>query len=173
MASILLQPEFRAADGNALAIFVRRNATFLAGFKKGEVVLWRRCPSIGGSDAMRLAVKQTLGIDDELIDAVLKEALIDPRPALEPFLQPLLSQLELSLAYLASKHNLKFDKAFLMGLGAAATHWSAYVKETLHLRLISPDPFEGLVKDKGVDVPDSEPYLVALGAAIAGTEATL
>ena len=173
MASILLQPEFRAADGNALAIFVRRNAIFLAGFKKGEVVLWRRCPSIGGSDAMRLAVKQTLGIDDELIDAVLKEALIDPRPALEPFLQPLLSQLELSLAYLASKHNLKFDKAFLMGLGAAATHWSSYVEETLHLRLVSPDPFEGLVKDKGVDVPDSEPYLVALGAAIAGTEATL
>ena len=173
MASILLQPEFRAADGNALAIFVRRNAIYLAGFKKGEGVLWRRCPSIGGSDAMRMAVKQTLGIDDELIDAVLKESLIDPRPALEPFLQPLISQLELSLAYLSSKHGLKFDKAFLMGLSAGAAHWSSYTEETLHLRLVAPDPFEGLVKDKGVDVPDSAPYLIALGAAIAGTEATL
>lgn len=173
MASILLQPEFRAADGNALAIFVRRNAIFLAGFKKGEGVLWRRCPSIGGTDAMRTAMKQTLGIDDDLIDAVLKESLIDPRPALEPFLHPLLSQLELSLAYLSSKHGLKFDKAFLMGLGAGSAHWSAYTEEALHLRLVAPDPFEGLVKDKGVDVPDAEPYLVALGAAIAGTEATL
>ena len=54
-----------------------------------------------------------------------------------------------------------------------AAHWSSYTEETLHLRLVAPDPFEGLVKDKGVDVPDSAPYLIALGAAIAGTEATL
>ena len=172
MASILLQPEFIAADGSALAIFVRQDATFLAGYKKGEPVLWRRCPGVGGILVMRNAVRNTLGLDEELVDSVLNEAIIDPRPALEPFVKPILSQLSLSLDYLTGKHGLKFDHAFLMGVDAGAAVWSTYAEETLHLKLISPDPFNGLTLDKGVDANKSSRYLVALGAAIAGAEVT-
>ena len=173
MASILLQPDFIAASGNALAIFVRQDATYLAGYKKGEPVLWRRCPGVGGTIVMRDAVRTTLGLDEELIDSVLDEALIDPRPALEPFVRPILSQLSLSLDYLSSKHGLKFDHAFLMGVGAGASHWSTYAEESLHLKLVSPNPFDGLVLDKGVDASNATRHLVALGAAIAGMEATI
>ena len=173
MASILLQPDFLAASGNALSIFMRQDATYLAGYKKGEPVLWRRCPGVGGTLAMRDAVRTTLGLDDELIDSVLDESLIDPRPALEPFVRPILSQLSLSLDYLSSKHGLKFDHAFLMGAGAGASHWSTYAEESLHLKLISPNPFDGLVLDKGVDPGNATRHLVALGAAIAGMEATI
>ena len=172
MASILLQPEFIAADGSALAIFARPDSTYLAGYKKGEPVLWRRCPGVGGTLAMRETVRATLGLDEELVDSVLNESLIDPRPALEPFVRPILGQLSLSLDYLAGKHGLKFDHAFLMGVGAGAAHWSAYAEESLHLKLLSPDPFEGLVVDKGVDAGNASRQLVALGAAIAGMEAT-
>ena len=172
MASILLQPEFIAADGSALAIFARPDSTYLAGYKKGEPVLWRRCPGVGGTLAMRETVRATLGLDEELVDSVLNESLIDPRPALEPFVRPILGQLSLSLDYLAGKHGLKFDHAFLMGIGAGAAHWSAYAEESLHLKLLSPDPFEGLVVDKGVDSGNASRQLVALGAAIAGMEAT-
>ena len=172
MASILLQPEFIAADGNALAIFMRSDATYLAGYKKGEPVLWRRCPGVGGFLAMRDAVRTTLGLDEELVDSVLNESLIDPRPALEPFVRPILSQLSLSLDYLTSKHGLKFDHAFLMGVGAGTSHWSTYAEESLHLKLISPNPFDGLELEKGVDSGDASRHLVALGAAIAGAEVT-
>ena len=172
MASILLQPEFIAANGNALAIFMRPDSTYLAGYKKGKPVLWRRCPGAGGTIAMRNAVRTTLGLDEELVDSVLNESLIDPRPALEPFAKPILSQLSLSLDYLTSKHGLKFNHAFLMGAGAGTSHWSTYAEESLHIKLISPDPFEGLVLDKGVDMSNASRYLVALGAAIAGMEAT-
>ena len=172
MASILLQPEFIAADGNALAIFMRSDATYLAGYKKGEPVLWRRCPGVGGALAMRDAVRNTLGLDDELVDSVLNESLIDPRPALEPFVRPILSQLSLSLDYLTSKHGLKFDHAFLMGVSAGTSHWSTYAEESLHLKLVSPNPFDGLEIDKGVDAADASRHLVALGAAIAGAEVT-
>ena len=172
MASILLQPEFIAADGSALAIFARPDSTYLAGYKKGEPVLWRRCPGVGGTLAMRETVRATLGLDEELVDSVLNESLIDPRPALEPFVRPILGQLSLSLDYLVGKHGLKFDHAFLMGIGAGAAHWSAYAEESLHLKLLSPDPFEGLVVDKGVDSGNASRQLVALGAAIAGMEAT-
>ena len=173
MASVFLQPEFRAADGSALAIFARRDAFYFAGYKKGDPVLWLRCPTSGGTDAMRAAVKKTLGIDEELVDSVLEESLIDPRPALEPFVRPILAQLELSLAYLASKHSLKFDHALLMGLGAGVSHWSAFAEDLLRLRLVAPDVFEGLAIDKGVDASGGAKYLVALGAAIAGAEVSL
>ena len=173
MASVLLQPEFRERDGNALAVFVTRNAVFFAGYRRGEPVLWRRCPSVGGSLAMRAAMRRTLGLDEELVDSVLDEALIDPRPALEPFVRPVLAQLELALAYLAGKHGLKFERALLMGLGAGAAHWATYAEESLHLRLVSPNPFEGLVRDRRVEVDGAEGYLVALGAAIAGAEVSL
>ena len=172
MASILLQPEFIAADGNALAIFMRSDSTYLAGYKKSEPVLWRRCPGVGGSLAMRDAVRNTLGLDEELVDSVLNESLIDPRPALEPFVRPILGQLSLSLDYLTSKHGLKFDHAFLMGVGAGTSHWSTYAEESLRLKLISPNPFDGLELEKGVDSGDASRHLVALGAAIAGAEVT-
>ena len=173
MASVFLQPEFRAADGSALAIFARRDAFYFAGYKKGDPVLWLRCPTSGGTDAMRAAVKKTLGIDEELVDSVLEESLIDPRPALEPFVRPILAQLELSLAYLASKHSLKFDHALLMGLGAGVSHWSAFAEDLLRLRLVAPDVFEGLAIAKGVAASGGAKYLVALGAAIAGAEVSL
>ena len=173
MASVFLQPEFHAADGSTLAIFVRNEAIFFAGYKKGEPVLWLRCPSTGGITAMRTAIKKTLGVGDDLIRSVLEEALIDPRPALEPFIRPIFAQLELSLAYLSSKHGLKFDHALLMGLDAGAALWSTYAEEALRLKLIAPDPFDGLVVDKGVETADAPGYLVALGAAIAGAEVSL
>jgi len=170
MASVFLQPEFRASNGNAFVIFARRDAFFFAGYKNGEPVLWLKCPSAGGTDAMRATVMKTLGVDESLVDSILNESLIDPRPAIEPFARPIFAQLELSLAYLATKHSLKLDKAFLMGMGPGASYLSAYAEESLKLKLVSPDTFNGLVIDKGVKVADSPSYLVALGAAIAGAE---
>ena len=173
MASVFLQPEFHAADGSTLAIFVRNEAIFFAGYKKGEPVLWLRCPSAGGINAMHTAIKKTLGVGDDLIRSVLEESLIDPRPALEPFIRPIFAQLELSLAYLSSKHGLKFDHALLMGLDAGAALWSTYAEEALRLKLIAPNPYDGLIVDKGVETADATGYLVALGAAIAGAEVSL
>lgn len=121
---------------------------------------------------MRDAVRSTLGLDEELVDSVLNESLIDPRPALEPFVRPILGQLSLSLDYMTSKHGLKFDHAFLMGVGAGTSHWSTYAEESLRLKLISPNPFDGLELEKGVDSGDASRHLVALGAAIAGAEVT-
>jgi len=155
---------------SALVIFARKNAFYFAGYKNGEPALWMRCPSAGGTTAMRSAIKKTLGVDEELVDSVLNDSLIDPRPALEPFVRPMLAQLELSLAYLTSKHGLKFDHALLLGLGAGTEHWSALAEESLHLRLIAPDPFDGLVVDKNVKTDGADGHLVALGAAIAGAE---
>ncbi len=170
MASAFLQPEFRAADGNALVIFARPNAFYFAGYKKGEPALWLKCPSAGGTTAMRNAIKKTLGVGEDLVDSVLNDSLVDPRPALEPFARPVLAQLELSLAYLTSKHGLKFDHALMIGLGAGAEHWSAFAEDALRLKLIAPDPFDGLVIDKNVKADCAADYLVALGAAIAGAE---
>ena len=170
MASILAQPEFVEDRGTALAVFVRAGSIHLAGYRNGTPVLWRACPGARGENAMRAAVKRTLGVEDELIDSVLEDALIDPRPALEPFVHPILEQLELSRAYLAGKHGMKIERVFLMGLSAGAGQWSRLSEESLHLPLVAPDPFAGFIPAKGVDVARPQDYLVALGAALAAME---
>ncbi len=170
MASPLLQPAFRDAKGSMLAILVRRNAIFFAGYKNGNPVLWRRCPGVRGYDAMREAIGKTLGVGEELINDVLEDSLVDPRPALEPFLHPVLQQLDLARAYLAGKHSLNADRVLLLGLPCGAGHWQHMAEESLKMHLIRAKPFDGLALGKGVDAAIGHICLVALGAAIAAAE---
>ena len=170
MASPLLQPAFREAKGSMLAILVRRNAIFFAGYRNGEPVLWRRCPGVRGYDAMREAIGKTLGVGEELINDVLEDSLVDPRPALEPFLHPMLQQLDLARAYLAGKHSLDADRALLLGLPYGAGHWQHMAEESIKMHLVSAKPFDGLSLGKGVDASQGHVCLVALGAAIAAAE---
>lgn len=173
MASPILQPAFHEAKGSVLTILVRRNAIFFAGYKKGEPVLWRRCPGVRGYDAMRDAIRKTLGVGEELINDVLEDALVDPRPALEPFLHPMLQQLDLARAYLAGKHSLDTDHVLLIGLPHGAQHWQHMAEESLKMHLVAAKPFDGFSLDKGVDAEAGHPCLVALGAAIAAAEVEL
>lgn len=173
LASILAQPTLKELEGNALVIFVRRDSVSIAGYKGGAPVLFRRCPGVLGYEAMEKAVVTTLSVGEDLVEAVLNESLIDPRPALEPFVHPILAQLDLSRAYLAGKHGLTFDKALLIGLPAGAQHWSVYAEEFLKIKLIAPNPLDGLEIDKGVDVKNPNGFLVAIGAALAAAEVEL
>lgn len=173
MASPLLQPTFLEAKGSLLAIIVRRNAIFFAGYRNGEPVLWRRCPGVRGYEAMRDAVGKNLGVGDDLINDVLEDSLVDPRPALEPFLRPVLQQLDLARVYLAGKHHLNSGNVLLLGLPYGATHWKNMAEESLKIHVVPAKPFDGLSIGKGVDVSSGHLYLVALGAAIAAAEVEL
>lgn len=170
MASVLAQPTFIEAKGSLLALIFRSDAAFFAGYKNGEPVLWRRCPGKCGYIHMREAVKKTLGVDDSLVDSVLEDSLIDPRPALEPFLHPVLEQLELARAYLAGKQSINADKVLLLGLPRGTEHLRLYAEETLKLKLAAPDPFDGITADKGVVTDEPHAFLAALGAALAAAE---
>lgn len=170
MASVLAQPVFHETKGNLLAVFVRDNDIYFAGYRDGTPILWRKCPTRGGYRAMCAAVKKTLGVDEELIDSVLEDSLIDPRPALEPFLHPVLEQLELARAYLAGNQGVNVEQVLLSGVPCGAQHWRHSVEELLKLNLVAPDPFEGFQLAKGVEIKDPEAHLVALGAALAAAE---
>ena len=173
MASPFLQPAFLDAKGSMLAILVRRNVIFFAGYKNGEPVLWRRCPGVCGYDAMRNAVGKALGVGEELINDVLEDSLVDPRPALEPFLRPVLQQLDLARVYLAGKHALNTSRVLLLGLPYGASHWKHMAEESLKLNLVTAKPFDGLSIGKGIDVSMEHRFLVAIGAAIAAAEVEL
>ena len=170
MASPVLQPAFRAARGSLLALLVRPDAIFFAGYANGMPALWRRCPGVRGYDAMYTAVCRALGVGDELIEGVLEDSLVDPRPALEPFLLPVLQQLDLARAYLAGKQALGTGPVLLLGLPHGARHWCHMAEESLKIRLIAPAPFDGLTVGKGVDATAGHHCLSALGAAIAAAE---
>ncbi len=174
--SLYLQPEFKADDGTAVAVFVTRSAIYFAGYRKGELVLFRECPDVAGYDVMRELVKTELSVGDDLVDSILEDTLIDPRPAFEPLVRPVLQQLQLSLDYLAQRHDVHVEKMFLMGLPAGAMYWSQFAQETLGRAFVSPGAFEGLIlPTKAGAVPDLKPnesqvFLAAVGAAVAAME---
>ena len=170
MASVLAQPALAEAGGNALVMFVRADSVFFAGYRSGMPVLWRRCPVQGGYLAMFDAVKRGLGLDDSMVTAVLEDTLIDPRYALEPFLAPILNELELSRAYLAGKHSMKVERILVMGLPVGGKHVCSFAKESFHMELFEPGVFDGIQPPPKSTVTSDCAFLPALGAAIAASE---
>ena len=170
MASVLAQPAFKESGGNALAMFVRANAVFFAGYKAGRPVLWRRCPGCGGHLAMLEAVKRGLGVDDAMVKSVLEDTLIDPRSALEPFLSPILNELELSRAYLVGKHGMDISRILLMGLPMGSMYWQSFAKDSFRMELVAPGVFDGLQQPSKGEIAGDCAFLPALGAALAASE---
>ena len=170
MASPLIQPAFAEAKGSMLAVLVRRDAIYFAGYRQGAPVLWRRCPGVKGYAAMCDSICKTLGVTEDLINDILDDVFVDPRPALEPFLHPVLQQLDIARAYLAGKHSMDTGKALLLGLPYGANQWCHMAEEAIKMQLIPAQPFDGIAQAKGVDTASAHLYLAALGAAIAATE---
>ena len=111
------------------------------------------------------------------VDSILEDTLVDPRPALEPLVRPVLQQLQLSLDYLAQRHDVHVDKIFLMGLPSGAAYWSSFAQEVLGVPFIAPSVFEGLTLPKAagnvlsdLTPATSQVFLMALGAARAAME---
>lgn len=177
LSSLCEHPELVKAEGNAVAVFVTNAAVYFAGYKKGELVLFRECPDAAGYEVMKELVKSGLGVGDELVDEILEDTLIDPRPALEPLVRPVLRQLRLSLDYLAQRHDVHTDKVFLMGLPAGAMYWSQLAQESIGVEFISPGVFDGCRLSgkagavvEGLTARASQVFLSAFGAARAAME---
>lgn len=177
LASLLAQPDFVAAGGTAVAVFVTRTSIYFAAYRKGALLLFRECPGALGYEVMRELVKSGLSVTDELVESILENSLIDPRPALEPLVTPVLQQLQLSLDYLAQRYDVHVDRVFLMGLSAGSRYWSSFAEETIGVPFVSPGAFEGFGNlAQGVQLPSdltpgsSQAYLAALGAARAAME---
>jgi len=173
-ASVLRQPSFIAAQGAALVLFVAGEAVHIAGYKASDLVLWRRCRGVAGWMALREAVKEGLGVEDDMVEGVLNDALIDPRPVLEPLLAPILDELAVSRDYLIGKLGVEPKDVLVAGLPAGIGYWNAIAEERTHLKLNSPGAFEGLaIADKALpegvpaDGVSSHVFLGALGAALA------
>ncbi|MBR2838103.1 MAG: hypothetical protein IKE55_04955 [Kiritimatiellae bacterium] len=170
MASVLAQPALAESGGNALVMFMQADAVFFAGYMSGRPVLWRRCPVRGGYRAMQEAVKLGLGLDESMVVPVLEDTLIDPRSALEPFLGPILNELDLSRAYLVGKHGMSIDRILLSGLPAGGQHVRSFARESFHMELLEPGVFDGIQQPPKGEIAGDCAFLPALGAALAASE---
>lgn len=174
-ASILRQSAFREDDGAALALVVSAHEIHVAGYKGGDIVLWRKCRGIAGWEGLRLALKKGLGLEDDMIAGVLDDTLIDPRPVLDPIAAPIMNELAVSRDYLVGKLGVEPKRILALGLSAGERYWNAIAEERLHLKLVAPNPFDGLVATEKTFVGEgaategagAAPFLGALGAALA------
>lgn len=176
LASLCEQPAFNEVGGTAFVIFVMKTAVYLAAYREGSLLMFRQCPGAAGWEMLREGVKLRLGIDDEMVDAILDDVIVDPRSAMEPFVRPVLQQLEISLDYLSSRHAMRVDRVFLMGLPSGARYWTQIAEEHLRLPLVAPSVFEGLnlpAKDaalRALEPSQTQVFLAAYGAARAAME---
>lgn len=165
-ASILKDPGFAKAGGNGLALFINDEDCTIAGFKDGDLVLWRRCQGAPGGKAIREALRKGLGVDDEMLDGIMADNLIDPRPVLEPVILPIVDELAVSRDYLAGKLNLTINKAFVVGLASGIGYWSAVFEERARIKLAECRPFDGF-EGAVPEAKDMSAFTGALGAALA------
>ncbi len=180
-ASILRQGAF-SKDGATLALFLHNDNAHIVAYDKGDIILWHECPRVPGWNKINMALKQGLGLDNATVLTVLEDTLIDPRPALEAVVQPLLDELAVSRDYLIGKRSLEVKSALLLGIPAGGRYFSAISEDHIHLPLVTPSPFDGLERaDKifvgeGVVIGNGEEkrstgdenaFLGALGAALA------
>ena len=176
LAALCEQPEFNEVGGNALAIFVMKTAVYFAAYREGRLLMFRQCPGAAGWEMMREGVKLRLGLEDDMVDAILDDAIVDPRSAMEPFVRPVLQQLEVSIQYLSSRLGMRIDKVFVMGLPSGARYWSQMSEDALQVPLAAPSAFEGLALPPknaelaGLTPSQTQVFLPALGAARAAME---
>ena len=173
-ASVIRQPSF-AAKGASLAMFLSDTGANIVGYRDGDIVLWRECRHVPGWLKIRTQLKKGLGLDDETVLSVLEDTLIDPRPALEPIITPLIDELAVSRDYLVGKLGLEVKSALLMGLPAGGSYWSAISEDRIHLPIVAPSPFDGIDKAEKLHQDEqaalagggANAFLGALGAALA------
>lgn len=165
-ASILKDPEFLKAGGNGLVLFVNDDGCVIAGFKDGDLALWRRCKDAPGGKTVREALRKGLGVDDETLDSIMNDNLIDPRPVLEPVILPIVDELAVSRDYLAGKLRLALGTAFVVGLDSGVGYWSEVFNDRAQIKLTECRPFSG-IEGKLPEAKDLSAFTGALGAALA------
>lgn len=165
-ASILKDPGFVKAGGTGLALFIGDEDCTIAGFKDSDLVLWRKCQGAPGGKTIRQALRKGLGVDDEMLDGIMADNLIDPRPVLEPVIIPIVDELAVSRDYLAGKLNLAINDAFIVGLSSGIGYWSAVFEERARIKLAECKPFDGF-EGTVPEAKDLSAFAGALGAALA------
>ena len=165
-ASILKDPGFVKAGGTGLALFIGDEDCTIAGFKDSDLVLWRKCQGAPGGKTIRETLRKGLGVDDEMLDGIMADNLIDPRPVLEPVILPIVDELAVSRDYLAGKLNLAINDAFIVGLSSGIGYWSAVFEERARIKLAECKPFDGF-EGTVPEAKDLSAFAGALGAALA------
>lgn len=179
LAALAENATFQADGGNAAVLFVTDSTVYFVGYRSYVPVLFREFSGIGGKLKIREALKSGFGMDDKMLLEMLDDTLVDPMPILEPLVNPILRQVELSLDYLKSRLGVTVDKVFLMGLSAGAAHARRISEKLIGIPLIAPDLFEGVeiaphcMIDSEELLKRSQQFLVAFGAARAAMEATV
>ena len=166
IASITRQPAFTAGRGTALALFLGDSDVTIAGYRDGDLVLYRQCRGVRGWRAVREAVRDGLGLGDDMVDGALSDNLIDPRPFIEPIVREAVDELAVCRDYFVGKLGIDLQEALLVGPAVAALAYAPIAEERARLRLKPVETFAELGAPT-VEGARPEDFAAALGAALA------
>lgn len=178
LSALTAQPGF-CEGGDEFVVFVFETAIFLAAYRDGLPLLFRDCPGVEGTSAMREAVKRAFGIDDAMVETVFSNnGIIDTRPAIAPLLLPIVSQIEFSIDYLKNRLGSSVRRLIVVGEPAGCAAFKRAASERISLPVHSPGVFEGLAlptrsvewKERCCTGDAQLAFMTAVGAALSVLE---
>ena len=101
-----------------------------------------------------------------MLDGILNDNIIDPRPVLESILMPFFDELIVSRDYLAGKLGIALNTAFISGLDSGINYWNWIAEDHAQLKFIECKSFAG-IEGHLPEAKDAKVFTCALGAALA------
>jgi len=136
---------------------------------ENRLVLYREHPI--GYMTIKEAISAKMGIDVTVAETMMDDSVVDITPIINPLLNSLFRQVDISSDYLARHKNCPVDNFYIYGLPFGVSHWLTTFKQLIHKPLHHLHPFGGICcNNKRLLLPDNFEktaplFMSAIGAA--------
>jgi hypothetical protein len=156
-------------DKPALAVFCFKHQSSIAVFFEGRLILYREHPV--GYMTIKESISKKMNIDVEMVDTLMNDPVVDISPIIEPPLNALFRQVDISADYLSRRKNSEINDYYIYGIPSGVKHWTQTFKKVVGKQLHHLHPFGGIsCSHKRLLLPDSFEkdaplFMSAIGAA--------
>jgi len=153
----------------AAVIFCFAHYSAITVFYDNKLVLYREHPT--GYMTIKEAISAKMSIDIALAEAVMDDAVVDISPIINPLMESLYHQVDISVDFLARRKSCIVDSFYIYGLPCGINHWTDTFKRLMNKPLQHLHPFGGIsCSNSRLLLPDSFEktaplFMSAVGAA--------
>ena len=153
----------------AAVIFCFGHHCAITMFYENRVILYREHPI--GYLTIKEAISAKMGIDISMAETMMDDPVIDITPVINPLLDNLYRQVDISADYLARRKGCTVKNFYIYGLPCGINHWTSTFKHMVNKPLHHLHPFGGLsCSNKKLLLPNSFEktaplFISAIGAA--------
>lgn len=162
-------PVAQESNNPAITVLCFKHHSSITAFFDGNLVLYREHPI--GYMTIKEEIGKSMSMDLEMVDTIMDDPVVDISSIIEPPLNALFRQVDISADYLSRRKQCTIDDFYIYGLPNGVKHWTATFKKMIKKPLHHLHPFGGIsCSNKKLLLPDSFEkdaplFTTAIGAA--------